>query len=313
MPRLLSAVVWLFVCLVPGLAAQSEPEEAEATDVLVVDHDFVGVNEIVRVFLQAKQVYRAELNSPDVTVAIRPPVGRGKIPRVYPHLALDTPSGMSVVEIHPDEDGEYELRSVGRAGGGVLTRLRLYRDVRESKRREAIASRPGWEIGVELAGGWHSEYNPGSVGSVAAEGWHAGADIEGCFVARNAPGLARLGMCAVGLGRESRSQAASVFWIFSEPRFRLLGKSQRGQANWELGALFRAGIGIISASAYDPIILAPGLYVARHVRAKPDGSGWSIMASYHHATVRNVNRDVGTQASERPTSERLRFGFGWYH
>ena len=63
--------------LVPGLAAQAEPEE-EASDILLVDHDFVGINEIVRVFLQAKQVYRAELNSPDVTVALRPAPGTGQ-------------------------------------------------------------------------------------------------------------------------------------------------------------------------------------------------------------------------------------------
>ncbi|MBA3258992.1 MAG: hypothetical protein H0T68_05945 [Gemmatimonadales bacterium] len=90
MRRLVPAVVWLAVCLAPSLAGQSGTaalavQARDSTDTVVLDHDFIsGTGEFVRVFLQAKQVYRAELSTTDVTLAIRSPLRQGDIPRVYP-------------------------------------------------------------------------------------------------------------------------------------------------------------------------------------------------------------------------------------
>jgi hypothetical protein len=314
MSRLVRAVVWLAVCLASPLAAQRDSSAArtasDTADALVLDHDFIaGVGEFVRVFLQGKQVYRAELSTPDVTIGIRSPLRRVQLPRVYALTDAHTPSGSSVVEIYPEADGEYELRPVDARGGGVGTRLRLYRDVRASRRRVAILGNPGWEVGLEVAAGWHSAFDQYSSGSPNLQEGDAGSDFEACFAARSAPGLRRVSMCALGIGWGSQHGARSTLWIYTEPRFRILGKFEQGQSNWEMGALFRVAAGSISRSNEVPVMLAPGLYVARHIRTDQKGSGWSLHASYAYATIRNTPKLRGAKA---PTSNRLLLGMGWY-
>jgi hypothetical protein len=314
MPRLVRAVVWLVVCLASPLAAQRDSSPARSTsdtaDALVLDHDFIaGVDELVRVFLQAKQVYRAELSTPDVTLGIRSRLRRVQLPRVYPLTDAHTPSGSSVVEIYPEADGEYELRPIGARGGGVATRLRLYRDVRASRRRVAILDDPGWEIGLEVAAGWHSAFDQYSSGSPRLQEGDGGSDFEACFAARSAPGFRRVSLCALGIGWGSQHGARSTLWIYTEPRFRILGKFEQGRSNWEMGALFRLAAGSISRSNEVPVMLAPGLYVARHIRTDQKGSGWSLHASYAYGTIRNTPKSAEGTA---PTTSRLLLGVGWY-
>ena len=119
MRRLVPAVVWLVVCAAAPLCAQEDKGADEDRDVLVLDHDFTaGVGEFLRVFLQARQVYRAELSTPDVLVGVRSRVPGVRLPRIYPVTDANSPSGSSVLELYPEEDGEYELRPVARAGEG---------------------------------------------------------------------------------------------------------------------------------------------------------------------------------------------------
>jgi hypothetical protein len=300
------------VCLVSPLAAQDDPAgpPADSTDALVLDHDFTaGVNEFVRVFLQSKQVYRAELTTPDVSVVIRTLPAGSKPPRVYPVSQEYSPSGGSVYEIYPEEDGEYELRPANGRSGGVATRLRLYRDIEASRRRTAILEKSGWELGFEVAGGWHSGFDQYSTGSPTLQEGDAGSDLEACFAARSAPGLRRVSVCALGLGWGSQRGARSTLWIFTEPRLRILGRFEPGESNWEMGALFRLAAGSISRSSEVPVMLAPGLYVARHIRTGPSGKGWSLHASYALATIRNTPKSPEGKA---PTTSRILVGVGWY-
>jgi hypothetical protein len=321
MPRSLALALALLPALTGLLPAQEAPAAGDSADALVLDQDFTGAPEFVRVFLQGKQVYRAELSSVDVTLEIRSPIRRLQPPRVYPIFAPGG-SGMSVVEIYPESDGEYELRPIGMDRGGVATRLRLYRDAHESRRRTAILSKPGWEVGIELATGRNSGFAQSQDAAIVAGGGEPGSDVELCFSARRAPGLARLSMCALGLGYQSQHGAPSVFWVFTEPRFRLLGHAPEGRSNWELGALFRAGIGQISRVGHDPFVLAPGLYAARHIRSAPDGRGWSLQVSYAHAWYKGfakphdlfdiVTGEIIPAHVATPGSDRLLFGVGWY-
>jgi len=62
---------WLFMWLAMPVVAQTVPETGDSADVLVLDHDFGVVGELVRLFLSDKQVYRAELSSVDVTLELR--------------------------------------------------------------------------------------------------------------------------------------------------------------------------------------------------------------------------------------------------
>jgi hypothetical protein len=314
MPLLVRVVVWLVVCLASPLAAQRDSTAArsasDTADALVLDHDFIaGAGEFVRVFLQAKQVYRAELSSSDVTLGIRSPLRPVQLPRVYTVTDSRTPSGSSVLEIYPEADGEYELRPVGARGGGVATRLRLYRDVSASRRRVAIINKPGWEIGIEVAGGWHSGFDQYSAGSPNLQEGDAGSDFEACFAARSAPGFRRVSMCALGIGWGSQHGARSTLWIYTEPRFRILGKFEHGRSNWEMGALFRLAAGSISRTNEVPVMLAPGIYVARHIRTDQKGSGWSLLASYAYGTIRNTPKSAEGKV---PTTSRLLFGLGWF-
>jgi hypothetical protein len=307
-------LAFLVLCLTSLLHAQASPDasSSDSADVLVLDHDFTGPNELVRVFLQNGQVYRAELSSTDVTLQISGLIRTTQLPRIYPYLPSDTPSGTSIVEIHPQVDGEYDVRSVASSGSAIATRMRLYRDVRASRRRFIVRNTPGWEIGVELASGWHSGYLQSSASPSVGGTAEPGMDVETCFAARSAPGMRRLGMCVVGLGFQSQHGAKSILWFYTEPRLRLLGRARPGQSNWEIGALLRFGVGMISASPDTPTILGPGIYVARHIRTSPDGAGWSFQTSYSHASFRGFSRPTGTGDARIPTSNRLTFGVGWY-
>ncbi|HKU63168.1 MAG TPA: hypothetical protein VJQ44_18345 [Gemmatimonadales bacterium] len=321
MPRSLALALALLATVTPILPAQEASTAGDSADVLVLDHDFTGSPEFVRVFLQGKQVYRAELSSTDVTLEVRSPIQHLQPPRVYPIFA-PSGSGMSVSELYPESDGEYELRPIGMDHAGVASRLRLYHDAAESRRRVAILDKPGWEVGIEVAAGWNTGYAQSQDGAAVEEGGESGSNVELCFAARRAPGVPRLSMCALGLSHQSQHGAPSILWVFTEPRYRLLGRAPAGHSNWELGALLRAGIGNVSRVAHDPVVLAPGIYLARHIRTAPDGRGWSVLASFSHAWYKGFEKpddiynsvtgefipgDVAT-----PSSDRLLLGLGWY-
>jgi hypothetical protein len=313
-----------FACAVLGFASalaaqdQSDKPSSDTVNVTILDYDFTGVYEFARVFLQNGLVYRAELSSEDVTLIIQGLAGRQtRPPRVFPFLGSDSPSGTSIVEIYPQEDAEYEIRPVLVAGGGVATRLRLYRDVRASRRREYVLNNPGWEVGVELASGWHSAY-PQSQTSlpVGSADPQAGTDLDVCFSARTPPGPKRFGWCVLGFGHQAQHAAPSILWIFTEPRIRLVGHSHPGQSNWELGALLRFGVGMISASSKNPTVLGPGAYVARHIRSGSHSGSFSFQLAYTRAFYKGFGSgQTGAIIMGQdivPKSHRLSFGVGWY-
>ena len=311
------ATACLAIVLTCPLAAQEEPAAPAAppidttADVLVLDHDFAsGAEEFARVFLESGQVYRGELNSADVTLEIRSLGGRIAAPRVYPLLGPESSSEASVVELYPDHDLIYEIRPVTGRGSGIGTRLRLYRDVRASHRRAAVLARPGWGIGFEVGTGWHSGFaqSNGSLPASAAEP-HAGTDVEACFSARAPRGA---GVCVFGIGYQSQVGAPSILWFYTEPRIRLIGRGVPGRSDWELGALFRFGLGSIERTSTTPWILAPGAYVARQIRSNDHGGGWSIQGSYSHAFYTGFRTLLGSTGVEKPHGDRLTFGLGWY-
>jgi hypothetical protein len=301
----------LLLSLCPSLRGQTATDSAaDSADVLVLDYDFTSPYQFARVFLQSGQVYRAELSSSDLSLQIRSLVRTAQLPRIYPFLPTDTPSGTSIVEVYPQADAEYEILAVGSAGSAVVTRMRLYRDVKSSRRRQLVRNQQGWEIGVELAGGWHTGFLQSSAPAALGGSPEAGMDVESCFTARP-HGRSRLDLCVVGLGYQSQQTNKDILWLYTEPRLRLLGRVRPGQSHWELGALLRFGVGMISASSDTPTILGPGLYVARHMRKLSNGPSWSLQASYIHASYRGFARPAGVEA-RIPTSDRVTFGVGWY-
>jgi hypothetical protein len=312
------ATASLVVCLTGSLFAQGERTAAQrqaidtTADALVLDYDYAtGAQEYARVFLESGQVYRAELSSPDVTFVIRSVGNRIRAPRVYPILGPESSSGASVVELYPDTDGLYEIRTSSANGSGVATRLRLYRDIRESHRRTALLNKPGWEIGLELATAWHSGFaqSNGPLSATAPDP-HAGTDVEACFTARRE--LGRGGACVVGIGYQSQVGARSILWVYTEPRLGLVGKAVRGRSNWEGGALFRLGLGSIERTSTTPVILAPGAYVARQIQSSGSGVSWSVQASYSHAWYAGFPSSP-ENAGGPPHSDRITLGLGWYH
>ena len=311
MSRTLFTAVWLLAWFAtPGFGqTAATPDSA---DVLMVDHDFGALGEQVRLFLQAKQVYRAELSSEDVTLVIRAKTRGIPQARVYPISSGLSPSGGSVFEIYPDRDGEYEISPVSLQGSRLSSRLRLYRDVGESRRRMATASRPGWELGIEVAGGWHSAFAQSSAAvPLGGDRPYAGSDIEACLTARNAPGARRLNLCVLGVSHQSQHDAPNILWVYTEPRVRLMGRARPGLSNWELGPLFRFGVGI-SGGVKTPIVLGPGVYVARHIRTDSDGSGWSLQISYVRAFYQGFGSPTDGSSGSKPRSNKLSFGVGWY-
>jgi hypothetical protein len=315
MSRSAFRVGYLAVCLTSSIQAQTATGPAVA-DVLVLDHDFSAAGEYVRVFLQNGQVYRGELGSPDVTLQIRGViegvVRPTQLPRVYPFLATDTPSGTSIVEIYPEVDAEYEIRSISVGGSRIATRMRLYRDIGASTRRQQVRNNRSWQIGIELAGGWHSGFVQSSAPAPLGSDPAGGSDIESCFTARKGPGVARIGWCVVGLSYQSQHGAKNVLWIYTEPRLRILGSSRTGQSNWEIGALLRFGVGMISAVSATPTALAPGVYLARHMRMNAGGARWSLQMSYARPFYAGFSKPFSVVETAHPSSNRLSFGVGWY-
>jgi hypothetical protein len=176
-----------------------------------------------------------------------------------------------------------------------------------------VLDHPGWEIGLEVAGGWHSGFTQSSGPQPPATGEpHGGNDIEACFSARSAPGIPRLNMCVLGIGYQSQTGAPSILWIYTEPRLRLVGRARPGRSNWEAGVLLRVGGGSLDRSSAVPFLLAPGLYVARHIRKNRSGAGWSFQGSFSHGTYKGFPTPLGTVEPTHPHSNRLALGAGWY-
>lgn len=304
------AAAWLAVCLSTTLGAQTHQPSADSADVLVLDHDFTTTREVVRVFLYDMQVYRAELSTEDVSLQIRARSNSGmKALRVYPIGSRS--SGGTVAEIYPDQDGEYEIQPISIQGSRISTRLRLYRDVSESSRRLGAMSRPRWEIGVELSGGWHSGFVQSNVAPPVGGEPSAGTDIEVCLSARSAPKSQRFAMCVLGASYQSQHRAPSVMWVYTEPRLGiLLGRDQHGYSSWEAGPVFRFGVGIDAASS-TARTFAPGVFLARHIRRSKEAAGWTFQLSYHRAFFHGFTAGTGDPIT--PKSHRVSFGVGWYH
>jgi hypothetical protein len=119
------------------------------------------------------------------------------------------------------------------------------------------------------------------------------------------------GLCVLGIGYQSQVGARSILWFYTEPRFHVLSKAARGRSNWEIGALFRFGLGSIERTSRTPVILAPGAYVARQIRSSGDGASWSIQASYTHAWYAGFASPIGTDGGP-PHGDRVTLGLGWY-
>ncbi|HEY7636668.1 MAG TPA: hypothetical protein VH763_14055 [Gemmatimonadales bacterium] len=305
------ATALLAVLLAKPLSAQAEsalearPAPDTTGDVLVMDHDFAAPGEIVRVFLQSRQVYRAELSAPDLLLQIRAVGGQIRPPRVYPITGPESASQASVLELYPDVDGEYEIHAVGANGTGIATRMRLIRDVSASHRRMAVLGKPGWGVGFELATGWHSGFlqTTGDLTGTA----HAGTEVEVCFSARAPHGA---GLCVFGIGYQSQVGSKSILWFYTEPRLGLIGKHTSG---WEIGPLFRVGVGSIERMSSTPWIFAPGAFIARQIRTNDQGHGWSIQAAYSHALYGGFPAGVGGADRGQPQSDHVALGLAWYH
>jgi hypothetical protein len=302
----------LVVCLGAPLRAQGRPESADSADVLVLDHDFTAADAIVRIFLTDGEVYRAELSSEDVTLQLRSRHSGMSLPRIYPISDSRSSSGSSVVEIYPDQDGEYEIRPISIQGSRISTRLRIYRDIRESRRRMAAASKSGWELGVEMGGGWHSGFAQTSLAPALGSEPNGGTDVEGCLSARSAPKIPRFGMCVLGVSHQSQNGASNMLWVYTEPRLGVLRPDRNGYSSWEMGALFRFGVDILSASP-TPRMLAPGVFLSRHIRKTRRGASWSLQLSYSRAFFKGFKKPpFSTGDAFTPKSHRISFGVGWY-
>ncbi|HEX6433056.1 MAG TPA: hypothetical protein VFZ87_02390 [Gemmatimonadales bacterium] len=300
--------VWTIPLWCQSASVQSTRDSSQ---VLVLDHDFTGPHEMVRVFLQDGQVYRAEIGSPNVTLEIRGVVRTIQAPHVYPFLPSQTPSGSTFLEIYPEKDAEYEIRSLGIGGTRLPTRLRLYRDVGASARRQYVRASRGWGIGLELAGGWHSGFVQSGGVPPAGTDPAGGMDLEGCFTARGSASSSRFSLCVLGVGHQSQHGSRSILWVYTEPRFRLVGSGGARGTGWELGPLFRFGLGMISASPETPVLIAPGAYITRFIRTSSRTGGWSLQAAYSHPFYKGFARPTGAEPAT-PHGHRLSFGVGWY-
>jgi hypothetical protein len=110
----------------------------------------------------------------------------------------------------------------------------------------------------------------------------------------------RFSGCALGIGYEWRPDSESdLAWVFSEPRFRIVGKP--GRSGFEAGVLTRVGMGIVSSVNVNPVLVAPGIYVSRQIRQDGARGGWNLTVSYARAWI------TGAEGAQ---SNRVTFGIG---
>jgi hypothetical protein len=309
--RAVVTLIAIAISLAPAAVAQQDSvaraaaPARDSADVLVLEHDFTGPGEFARVFLLKGQVYRAVLSSGDASLEIYPV--KGGPPVFFAREESDAPgaSGQAVLSVYPRADAEYQIRLI--EGGPVVT-LRLYRDIRASRRRQKVLSGPGWEIGGEIAAGGHSGYELNTASGGLTDSDRGGVHIEGCFSARQGPGaLGVVSGCALGLAWDGRPKSNGTLWFFIEPRIRFFGGRPRGESNTEVGGLLRGGFGTVEKVNRNPTLIAPGLYASRHIRVNQDGKGWSFTLAWHHYLVGNRG-----QGAHRVGSEMVSLGLGYY-
>lgn len=280
-------------------------ETRDSADVLVLDHDFTGPGEFARVFLLKGQVYRAVLSTGDASLEIYPVKGGPPVFFAREESGAPGASGTTVLSVYPRADAEYQIRLI--QGGPVVT-LRLYRDIRASRRRQKVLSEPGWEIGAEVALGGHTGFLLNTTSGGITDSDRGGLHVEGCFSARSGPGILQyVSGCAIGMAWDTRPRSRGTLWIFLEPRIRFYGGRPRGQSNTEVGTLLRVGFGMINKASVTPTLVAPGLYVTRNIRKNLAGKGFAFTLAWHHYLV--GHRGEGTH---KVGAEMLTAGFGYY-
>lgn len=294
-----------------GLSGQQDStrrnlqDPQDSTDVLVLDHDFTGPGEFARVFLQKGLVYKAIISEPSASLEIYPIKGGSNVFTAREESDQPGASGFTVLSVYPRADAEYQVRLLE---GGPVVNLKIYRDVRASRRRQKVINEPGWEIGGEIAGGFHSGYKLHTASVLGEDNDDLGGHIEGCFSARSGPGILQyVSGCALGIGWDSRPGSVGVVWFFMEPRVRFLGGKERGKSNTEVGAVLRVGFGQVSKVSQTPTLIAPGLYASRNIRRDLKGNGWSFTLRWNHYLVGNRGRDT-----HKVGAEMISLGLGYY-
>jgi hypothetical protein len=288
-----AVIAALIVMSTPGMAQ----EPADSADVLVFSHSFTaGSGEFVRVFLQAGQVYRAEINLGEVSFTIRPRRPGGETPTVVLIRGGLAASNEAVYEIYPFKDDEYQIQVLD-VPQGESGSLHIYRDIAASRRRQGIVKKGGggYAFGLEVAAGFHSDYRVSQL-EQTFNAKRQGSDWEGCLEFHPVGG--RFWGCLFGVSRHTSDSAPTVTWFFVEPRIRLAGGTA-GQ-RLEFGALFRGGFGSTSEDSNNPFtepgnstpaFLAPGAYL-RYWFGRTPGKGLSIGVSIYQAFL--VGTDGGS-------------------
>jgi len=118
-------------------------------------------------------------------------------------------------------------------------------------------------------------------------------------------------MCILGVSHQSQRGTSSLLWVYTEPRLGVPRHDRHGYSSWEMGALFRFGVGI-NSGVLSPRIYAPGVFLSRHIRRNPQGAGWTLQLSYSRAFYKGFSRATATGSPVTPKSHRLSFGVGWY-
>lgn len=310
MKRWLPAVALLFGIL-PSVSFAQEPVDhtpRDSTDILVLEHDFTGPGEFARVVMLKNEVYRAELSTQDAAIDVYPIKGGSPVfinPEEY-----GAASGQAMYTIYPTSTAEYQFRLIA---GGPVVRLRLFRDLRRSRRRQKIIDTPGWEIGAEAGIGGHSGYLLNTEGDGVKDTNDGGVNYEGCFSARSGPGILNgVSGCAFGIGWDARGGTSGVAWFFIEPRIRLIGGKPRGVSNNEIGILGRASYGLISRVNRDPKMLTIGVYATRNIRWNAAGKGLGLTVAYRYGWINNLGLEDSGNAYKAPTTGRLTFSIGYY-
>lgn len=295
MRRHLTSMVSLLLVAPASVVAQGAPSVLDSTQVLLLEHEFVGPMDTILVTLERRVVYRVETTGSQGMPTFLSARGSRWPALVVPEDDRAA-NGLRRFEVHAGTTGPHVVSWSGAAADGAAT-LRLYRDHAETRRMSEAHDR-GFAVGLLMGGGFHTAYrldplDPG----------HPGGDVESCVLAESGQWFS----ACIGMGRQALPRAGfSVTWFFLEPRARLASGRLVGSSRTDLSAALRLGQASESGPRHQsPSLVAVGLYVTQHLAAQDRRRGWRLYTAWHYGRLGNVPEE------ELRSSNRFTAGLMW--
>lgn len=281
-------------------SAQASPPNDTTGTRLLADLTFHSQTfEPIRLFLSSGRKYRVQFSEPNIVLQLRSFEGK-QLPMVMNVNYESDAAGRTDLELRPRVDGEFEFKPVYVYAGRPIRFQIWVLPLPSDMAQMATAPADGrMEFGAEFSIGSHGAFDNSD-----EHYGDAGGTVTGCATIRGIGGISgRLWGCMLGFEIEQGSTDGSFKYLYTEPRFRIVGGG--GGFPGEVGVLLRLGAGDDSdgrtGSKY-----GFGVYGAYQPRSA-DGGGFSLIGSLQSQRVNASDPDASGAAAWSGS-----VGLGWF-